>query len=76
MNLNSFAPHPIHIHLINYQIQKQWSLRMITAEVSYYQVDFYLKLAEWNAKCQAANPELKNFGHLQEKWRKGKPITE
>ena len=49
---------------------------MITAEVSYYQVDFYLKLAEWNAKCQAANPELKNFGHLQEKWRKGKPITE
>ena len=55
INLNFFAPHPIHVHLINYQIQKQYSLRLIDGFVSYYLADFYLKYADWNADCKAKN---------------------
>ena len=71
INANSFSPHPIHIHLINYQIQKQYSLKVINGFVSYYLVDFYLKYANWNSECQVKNPNFDNFGVLQKKWRGG-----
>ena len=48
---------------------------MIDNWVSYYLADFYLKYADWNAECQAKNPEFTNFGNLQKKWRGGKALT-
>ena len=35
-------PHPIHVHLINFQMIKQYSLKMVTGSVTYYHCDFYL----------------------------------
>ena len=45
-------PHPFHVHLINYQIIKDYTLKFFdTAEFScsYYEIDFYLKYANKTA---------------------------
>jgi hypothetical protein len=35
-----FEPHPIHIHLINFQVVKQYSLKMVQDDCTLYEIDY------------------------------------
>ena len=46
VNLIPILPHPIHIHLITYQLVKDYELKFIADGLSvcmYYELDFFLK---------------------------------
>ena len=66
VNTISFAAHPFHIHLINYQIVKDYSLKKMTTSdgeqtCTYYEVDFFIKYGECLPPSISARIQEKQF---------------
>ena len=72
INLIWFAPHPIHVHLINYQLVKEYSLKKVNENITYYHCDFFLEYAALNdSNC---NPNSTYFKY-QQKYQNGEDLT-
>ena len=72
INLIPFVPHPIHVHLINYQLVKEYSLKLINANVAYYHCDFYLQYANLSDPLCNTNATYVTY---QEKYNNGTDLT-
>ena len=73
INFNEFGGHPMHFHLVNFQLTQQYLMRLVDDKVSYYQCDFFLKYADFsNKECSAGNSL---YSQLQAKWKSGIPLT-
>ena len=71
--INTMAfPHPIHVHLINYQLVKEYSLKKVNENITYYHCDFFLEYAALNdSNC---NPNSTYFKY-QQKYQNGEDLT-
>ena len=62
INGNTGIPHPFHVHLINFQMVKEYVLKVFNttqgSECTYYEIDFFLKYAN---KTQCFPNEIKKL---------------
>ena len=72
INLVAVSPHPIHVHLINYQLIQEYSLKKITATTTYYHCDFFLEYADLHMTACCSNPTYLAY---QQKYKSGEDLT-